>query len=124
MLIGTMNHPGRDVLKEIEWIAQEGFDFIDLTLEPPMADPRRVNAKAIRAALDETGLQVVGHTAYYLPLCNPFESIRRAAVEELKVCVEAFAQIGARWMNVHPDAQAPMHDRKFVIDRNLQTLRE
>ena len=32
MLIGTMNHPGRDVLQEAEWIAKEGFEFIDLTL--------------------------------------------------------------------------------------------
>ena len=27
-------------------------------------------------------------------------------------------------MNLHPDQQAPLHDRKFVIDRNVQSLRE
>ena len=32
MLIGTMNHPGHDLLKEIDWIAGMGFGFIDLTL--------------------------------------------------------------------------------------------
>ena len=37
MLIGTMNHPGRDLFGEIEWMADAGFDFIDLTLEPPFA---------------------------------------------------------------------------------------
>jgi sugar phosphate isomerase/epimerase len=36
----------------------------------------------------------------------------------------AFAGLGARWMNIHPDRQAPMHDRSFIIDRNLQSLRE
>src|SRR5436853_6336320 len=35
MLIGAMNHPRRDVLKEIDWMAEMGMDFIDLTLEPP-----------------------------------------------------------------------------------------
>jgi len=30
MLIGTMNHPGREVLSEIKWIAEMGFDFVDL----------------------------------------------------------------------------------------------
>jgi hypothetical protein len=37
MLIGTMNHPARDVLDEIEWMAAMGLEFIDLTLEPPAA---------------------------------------------------------------------------------------
>jgi sugar phosphate isomerase/epimerase len=78
----------------------------------------------VRAALERHRLPVVGHTAYYLPLCSPFESIRRAAVEELKECIAAFAEIGAEWMNIHPDRNAPMHDREFVIDRNLQSLRE
>jgi sugar phosphate isomerase/epimerase len=124
MLIGTMNHPGRDLLKEVQWIADAGFGFIDLTLEPPLAVPSKVDLPALRALLEKTKLPVVGHTAYYLPLCSPFESIRRAAVEELKECLRAFAAIGAKWMNLHPDRQAPMHDRKFVIERNLQSLRE
>src|SRR5437870_3456909 len=99
MLVGTMNHPARDVLREIEWIAEMEFDFIDLTLEPPLANARRVDLRAIRAALESHHLSVVGHTAYYLPLCNPYESIRRAAVEELKICLRAFAELGAAWMN-------------------------
>jgi sugar phosphate isomerase/epimerase len=124
MLIGTMNHPARDVLKEVQWIAEMGFEFVDLTLEPPMGLPSRVNLPALRGLLRDTGLKVVGHTAYYLPMCNPFESIRKAAVEELKECIIAFSEVGAQWMNLHPDRQAPMHDRKFIIDRNLQSLHE
>ena len=124
MLIGTMNHPGNDVIDEIRWMADLGFEFIDLTLEPPRAGAWQVDVRAIRKALEDHNLQIVGHTAYYLPLCHPFESVRRAAVEELKICVETFAQLGAAWMNLHPDSKAPLHDRKFVIERNLQTLRE
>ncbi len=124
MLIGTMNHPGRDVVSEIENIAGMGLDFIDLTLEPPMAAPRRIDPKAIAAALETHRLKVVGHTAYYLPLCSPFESVRRAAVDELKKCLEIFASLGAEWMNLHPDRQAPLHERSFIIERNLQTIRD
>lgn len=124
MLIGTMNHPKNDVVSEIEWIAEMGFDFVDLTLEPPAANARDVNISAIQSILRDHNLQVVGHTAYYLPLCSPFESIRRAAVEELKVCLDAFARLGAAWMNLHPDRQAPFYSRKQVIERNLQTIRE
>src|ERR1051325_10957488 len=124
MLIGAMNHPGRDVLKEIQWIAEMGFDFVDLTLEPPLATPAKFDVSVVRRALSDTGLQVVGHTAYYLPLCSPYESIRRAAVEELKQCLGVFSALGAKWMNLHPDRQAPFQDRSFIIDRNLQSLRE
>src|SRR5262245_61389483 len=124
MLIGAMNHPARDVLTEIQWIAELGFDFLDLTLEPPLAVPRRMDLRAVRKALEQTSLAIVGHTAYYLPLCSPFESVRRAAVDELKECLAAFAELGVKWMNLHPDYQAPMHDRAFVIERNVQSLRE
>jgi sugar phosphate isomerase/epimerase len=124
MLIGTMNHPGRDVVSEVEWIARAGFDFVDLTLEPPSADVRTVRIEAVRQVLQSSNLQVVGHTAFYLPLCSPFESIRRAAVEELKLCLKAFARLGASWMNLHPDRMAPFSDRRYVIERNIQTIHE
>ncbi len=119
-----MNHPARDVISEIKWMADIGLDFVDLTLEPPLASARRLDLRAIRAALEDNGLEVVGHTAFYLPLCSPFESIRRAAVEELKICLEAFATIGAKWMNLHPDSKAPLHERRFVIERNVQTIHD
>jgi sugar phosphate isomerase/epimerase len=124
MLIGTMNHPGRDVLKEIDWIAEMGFEFVDLTLEPPLAGARTLDVRAVATRLHANQLKVVGHAAYYLPLCNPFESIRCAAVEELKLCLEIFAELGVHWMNLHPDRQAPLHERRYIIERNLLTIRE
>src|SRR5437764_3466526 len=102
MLIGTMNHPGKDLLSEIEWMAGMGFEFIDLTLEPPKADCHHIDVATVRSALKSANLRVVGHTAYYLPLCSPFESIRRAPVDELKLCLKAFAALGASWLNLHP----------------------
>lgn len=124
MLIGTMNHPAREVLHEIDWIESMDFDFVDLTLEPPLACSGRIDVEAIRDRLAASGLAVVGHTAFYLPLCSPFEAIRRAAVEELKTCLRVFARLGASWMNLHPDSHAPFYDRRFVIERNLQSIRE
>jgi sugar phosphate isomerase/epimerase len=122
VLIGAMNHPGRDVLHEIQWIAEMGLGFIDLTLEPPMAASWKVDRAAIRQALEEHRLGIVGHTAFYLPIASGIEEIRRAALDELRRCVDVFAEIGARWMNVHPDRHAPMHDRRFFVEKNLETL--
>lgn len=119
-----MNHPGRELMQEIEWVASLGLDFIDLTLEPPMAASWMVDTKAIRMALERHRLAVVGHTAFYLPIASGIEEIRRAAVQELRRCVDVFASIGARWMNLHPDRHAPMHSRRFFVQRNLETLEE
>lgn len=124
MLIGTMNHPARSIVDEIKWMAEMKLDFIDLTLEPPVAAVWRINPKEIRLALQDHGLKVIGHTAYYLPLTSPFESIRRAALDELKHCIEAFAVIGAKWMNIHPGRKPPLHDWKFTVEQNLRTLRD
>jgi sugar phosphate isomerase/epimerase len=124
MLIGAMNHPGRDLFREIEWMAAMGLDFIDLTFEPPRAASWEVDARAIRAALEASGLKVIGHTAYYLPIACPIEEVRRAAVGELSRCLRLFGEIGAPWMNIHPDRHAPMHDHEFVLRRNRQSLEE
>src|SRR5215211_7697004 len=124
MLIGSMNHPACDVLSEIEWMANMGLQFVDLTLEPPAAASWRVNPQAIRRALDNHGMQVVGHTAYYLPMASAFEDLRRSCVCELRRCLEIFHVVGARSMNLHPDRHAPMHNRQFCIEQNIRTIQE
>lgn len=124
MQIGAMNHPREEVVSEIRWMGEMGLGFIDLTLEPPAAASWRVDPAAIRAALADYGLGVVGHTAYYLPIGSPFEELRAGSVEALKRCLDVFAKVGAKWMNIHPDRYAPMHEREFYIERDLQSLRE
>jgi len=124
MLIGAMNHPGADPLHEIEWMAAMGIDFIDLTLEPPRAAAWQVEPPKIRQLLQKHKMGVVGHTAYYLPLASSFEDLRRTAVDECRRCIEVFSAVGARWMNIHPDTNVPLHPKQFLIDRNLQSLEE
>ena len=124
MLIGAMNHPAQDILSEIRWMADMKLGFVDLTLEPPRAASWLAEPKRIRDVVEQLNLAVVGHTAYYLPIASPFEGIRRAAVEELKRCLEVFSAVGAKWMNIHPDGKAPLHADTFHIGRNLESLKE
>ena len=124
MLIGAMNNPRRDVQAELQWMADMGLQFVDLTLEPPVPASWRVNPAEIRDALRRHRMDVIGHTAYYLPLASPFEEVRVGAVAELLRCVDVFGVVGAKWMNIHPDRIAPMHDRAFCIEQNLRSLHE
>lgn len=119
-----MNHPGKPLEREVEWMARLKMDFIDLTLEPPAAATWQLRSAEVSKLLRDRGLGVVGHTAYYLPIASSFESLRRAAVEELKRTAEFFAAVGSRWMNVHPDGHAPFVDERTIVQRNVDSLRE
>ena len=101
MKIGAMNHPSRNAVKEIDWIGRHGFDFVDLTLEPPAAAPDHIDPAAVRAALDRHGLGVVAHTAWFLPLGSPFAGVREACLAEFRRALRAAHEVGARVMNVH-----------------------
>lgn len=124
MQIGAMNHPARLLEDEVRWMQRLGLEFIDLTLEPPAVAAWQVKAQEARELIGVAGLGVVGHTAYYLPIASSFESLRRAAIDELKRCIEKFATIGARWMNVHPDGHAPFVEEERIVARNVESLRE
>lgn len=101
MKIGVMNDPKLDLLDEARWVAQHGFDFLDLTIEGPRADLGQFDPAALRALLEQAGMGVVGHTAWFLPFSSPVERVRRAAVEEAAAALPTFAAVGARLVNVH-----------------------
>jgi sugar phosphate isomerase/epimerase len=107
MLIGAMNHPGRDILGELQWINELGFDFVDLTLEPPMAAVSSFKVEEVKGRLNDSGLGIVGHTAY-LPICSPFESIRAARWTNSSAVLTFSSRLGAQWMNLHPDPPCPV----------------
>jgi sugar phosphate isomerase/epimerase len=119
-----MNHPAQPLHHELAWMAELNLDFVDLTLEPPAVAPWQVEPAEVSKLLRDHGLGVVGHTAYYLPIASSFESLRRAAIDELKRAAEVFAAIGAKWMNVHPDGHAPFTDERTVVHRNIASLQE
>jgi sugar phosphate isomerase/epimerase len=120
--IGTMNHPERNILDEIAWMGEMGMDFIDLTLEPPAAASWKVNTTEIRRAIERRGMGIVGHTAWYLPMASSVPELRQGAMAELRRCLYKFAEVGARWMNIHPDRNTPWHSRDFCIAGNIQTF--
>lgn len=101
MRIAMMNDPRRDPLEEVRWAVRHGFEAFDLTLEPPKADPRKVPAAKIAKVAEKAGLEVVGHTAWFLPFGSPFRRLRDAAVEEFVSQLPVFAEAGARLVNAH-----------------------
>jgi len=125
MRIGRMNDPAQPLGQEIEYTAKQGFDFVEITLEPPQAGIEQINVPEVRRQLRDLGLAALGHTAYYLPLACPFERVRQAAVEVLKRCLEAFAELQVPTMTVHPD-HGVLHgfEVKDILACNLKSFAE
>jgi sugar phosphate isomerase/epimerase len=122
MLVGAMNFPGRSVLKEIHRIAEDGFDFIDLTLEPPAA--WLPNGKEVGSLISDLGLQVVGHTAWHLPIASPFPEMRKVARDLYRRGLDVFADAGVELVNVHPDQRVPLHPPDKVRQMNAEAIGE
>ncbi len=86
MLVGTMNNPKEDLIEELSWIIESGFDFVELTVESPMAS-RAIIKERIKEIKDiiSTGRAriIIAHTAWYLPIVNPYDSVREASIREI-----------------------------------------
>jgi sugar phosphate isomerase/epimerase len=120
MLVGSMNNPAFPLEDELRRIAEGGFDFVDLTLEPPGAWP--VDGDRIGRLLADLDLAAVGHTAYYLPIASPFPELREQAFALLGAAFETFAAAGVRLVNVHPDpAVRPLREPE-VLARNAEAI--
>jgi sugar phosphate isomerase/epimerase len=80
MKIGFPNHPRKNIIDEIEWIGENGFDFIDLFLEEDQAVPEKIDLEEIKKVLRKYNLNTVGHLAWYLPIGSPMKSLRKLEV--------------------------------------------
>lgn len=116
-----MNFPGRSVAKEIHRIAEDGFDFVDLTIEPPAA--WTPDGKAIGRLIGDLGLTAVGHTAWYLPIASAFPELRATARDLYKRALDCFADAGVELVNVHPDQKIPLHSMDNVRKMNADAIR-
>jgi len=96
-----MNDPRLNPCDEARWAASNGFAFLDLTVEGPHADLDHLDVPELQTILNDTGLGLVGHTAWYLPFASPVARVRQAAVESVVDTFETFATLGAKWVNVH-----------------------
>lgn len=115
-----MNFPGRSVLKEIHRIAEDGFDFIDLTLEPPAAWD--VDGKDVGRLIGDLGLGCVGHTAWYLPIASLFDDLRATARDTYRRGLDTFADAGVELVNVHPDQRVPLTSMDGVRAANAEAI--
>ena len=120
MKIGAVNNYNNDVCDEIRLIASEGFDFVDLTLEPLFSD--KLDVESVKKAVDETGIEVIGHTSPFLPVIFPLKSIRQASMKEFEKYIDFFSNLKVKLMNVHPSLNGTLMSKRDMIRYNKQFI--
>lgn len=123
MKIGAMNNPHKDLLKEIEWIGKNNFDFLDLTIEYPKAYDFDVDK--VKKTLKDFGLDVIGHTAWYLPFAIPIKTVTDVCLKEFEKYLEIFSRIDITSVNIHPNYFTSMLiTEEEAIKRNIEFLKK
>lgn len=102
-----MNNPYDDPFVQIAWLGAHGFDFVDYTHEPPKANLPLDKVDEFTGCLNYglkgkgNKLDVVGHSAYYLPFDSPYPEVVEAAT---KICLDSLdfvAKVGAKKFTIH-----------------------
>lgn len=117
MRYGAMNFPAMPLIPEIEAIARQGFDYLELAMDPPMAHHPQLMAslKTIRAILAENRLGLVCHLPTFVSTADLAESIRQASILEMHRSLETAAALEAEKVVIHPSMTVGMGI--FVLDR-------
>ncbi|MBU1343820.1 MAG: sugar phosphate isomerase/epimerase [Proteobacteria bacterium] len=104
MKYGAMNFPIKPVLDELKKISELGFDYFELTMDPPCAHHATVLEveNEIILALERYSMQVVCHLPTFVYTADLTPGIRQASLKEVVDSLETAARIGAKKAVLHP----------------------
>ena len=104
MLFGAMNFPVRPLLSEIDEIGNLGFDYLELSMDPPRAHYHTIlEQKAeIIGALDRNGLKLVCHLPTFVNPADITPALREASVKEILESLSAASELQPLKVVVHP----------------------
>jgi sugar phosphate isomerase/epimerase len=117
MQYGAMNFPVKPLSREVEEIGEMGFDYVELTMDPPEATPQKilVQKHSIQEVLHRYGMGIMGHLPTFVWTSDLYESLRRASLQENLEALEAAAELGIAKVVLHPAYITGLG--KFLIDR-------
>lgn len=117
MKYGAMNFPVKPILQEIEEIGKLGFDYVELTFDPPEATPQKIlkQKRSIHELLKRYEIGIAGHLPTFVWTSDLYDSLRKASLQENLEAIEASAELGIKKLVLHPGYITGMG--KFVRDK-------
>ncbi len=112
-----MNFPVKPLLQEIEEFGEMGFDYVELTMDPPEATPQKIleQKRPIQILLDRYGMGIIGHLPTFVWTSDLYESLRKVSVQETLDALEAGAELGIEKAVLHPGYITGLG--RFVLDK-------
>ena len=113
-----MNFPIKPLLGEIEEIGELGFDYVELTMDPPEAVPQKIlpQKRAIQEVLHRYGMGMTAHLPTFVWTSDLYESLRKASLHENFIALEASAELGIEKAVLHPGFITGLG--KFLLDKS------
>jgi len=104
MQYGAMNFPIKPTCQELEDIAALGFDYLELTMDPPQAhySSIRQQMNSILSALNSHAMNVICHLPTFVSTADLTDSIREASLQEILNSLEVAAELGSQKVVLHP----------------------
>jgi sugar phosphate isomerase/epimerase len=104
MLYGAMNSPLRPLFRELEEIAGLGFDYMELTMDPPHAHHGviREQKKGLLKALDRLNLGLICHLPTFVSTADLTEALREASIQEMLLSLNVASELKPLKVVLHP----------------------
>ncbi len=100
MKIGVVADPSSEPIKEIQRFGKEGFDFVELALEPPLAAVTKLDPQALHRAANAMGVDLMLRSSEYLPIGNQHLQIDVAVRTALGETVELAGDAGVQLLTI------------------------
>ena len=104
MQYGAMNFPIKSVADELAEIGALGFDYLELSLDPPQAHYTIVRQQwqTIINDLQSRMMSMIWLLPTFVSTADLTDSIRHASVQEMFQSLEVAAELGAQKVVLHP----------------------
>jgi len=104
MKYGAMNFPIKPLVREIEELGRLGFDYVEISMDPPEAFPEKVRGHKndIAKVIRQYGMGMIAHMPTFVSTADLCDSIRRASVVETMAALETASELGMKKVVLHP----------------------
>ncbi|MEW6329286.1 MAG: sugar phosphate isomerase/epimerase [Candidatus Micrarchaeota archaeon] len=126
MLLGAMNNQKNDILREARAFGELGFEFLELTIEAPEANPEKILKKQ-KQLLDELSrykMKLLAHAPWFLEITHPYPRVREAMLAEMREVVETTAKLEIEKLTIHTEPQFSIHaKRETLVSETINSIK-
>lgn len=118
------NSPFKDILEEVKFAGENGFDGFELVFEYPLSTPEQILAKKKQLLDTFSTYSLVrrAHTPTFVDICNFYEGLREASIRETVKAMSVAYELEVRLLTVHPGFRFPLLSKEKAFQNTVRSL--